>query len=85
MNVPVGNVTVKRELIIPLNTNAVILFSHGSGSNRLGKRNQAVAHYLHNKNFGTLLFDLLTEKEDAIYHNRFHSRSGTPAEGKGRC
>jgi len=48
-----------------------MIFSHGSGSSRFSKRNQMVAKYLHQKNFGTLLFDLLTEEEDTQYHNRF--------------
>jgi alpha/beta superfamily hydrolase len=72
VNIPVGKVTLKGELIIPLKAKAIIIFSHGSGSSRLSKRNQMVAEYLHKKNFGTLLFDLLTEEEDVHYHNRFN-------------
>lgn len=71
MNIPSGNVILKGDLVIPKKANAIIIFSHGSGSSRLSKRNRAVAHYLQNKNFGTFLFDLLTEEEDLIYHNRF--------------
>jgi alpha/beta superfamily hydrolase len=58
-------------LIIPEKATAIIIFSHGSGSSRLSSRNQMVARYLHQKNFGTLLFDLLTEAEDSNYQNRF--------------
>jgi len=58
-------------LIIPLKATAIILFSHGSGSSRFSKRNQAVANYLHQRNFGTLLLDLLTTEEDRDYINRF--------------
>ncbi len=71
VNIPVGEITLKGELFIPPKANAVIIFSHGSGSSRFSKRNQMVAKYLHQKNFGTLLFDLLTEKEDQNYSNRF--------------
>jgi len=71
VSIPVGNITLKGELYIPPKVSAVILFSHGSGSSRLSKRNQMVAKYLQQKNFGTLLFDLLTEKEDQYYSNRF--------------
>ena len=71
VNIPVGKVTLKGELVIPLKAKAIIIFSHGSGSSRFSKRNQMVAKYLHEKNFGTLLFDLLTEEEDKHYHNRF--------------
>jgi Dienelactone hydrolase and related enzymes len=69
--IPVGKVMVKGELIIPEKAKAIVVFSHGSGSSRLSKRNQEVARYLDGKNFGTLLFDLLTEEEDEYYENRF--------------
>lgn len=71
VSIPVGKVTVQGELIIPLKSMAIIIFSHGSGSSRFSKRNQMVAKYLHGRNFGTLLFDLLTEEEDKHYYNRF--------------
>ncbi|MGZ8559070.1 MAG: dienelactone hydrolase family protein [Chitinophagaceae bacterium] len=71
VSIPVGKVILKGELVIPLKAKSIIIFSHGSGSSRLSKRNQMVAKYLHEKNFGTLLFDLLTEEEDQNYYNRF--------------
>ena len=71
VNVRIGKVVVKGELTIPQKARAIIIFSHGSGSSRFSKRNQMVAHYLQSKNFGTLLFDLLTEEEDQHFHNRF--------------
>ncbi|HEX7457395.1 MAG TPA: dienelactone hydrolase family protein [Ginsengibacter sp.] len=71
VSIPVSNVILKGELYIPSKAKAIIVFSHGSGSSRLSKRNQMVAKYLQEKNFGTLLFDLLTEQEDLHYHNRF--------------
>ena len=72
VSIPVSNVILKGELYIPSKAKAIIVFSHGSGSSRLSKRNQMVAKYLQEKNFGTLLFDLLTEQEDLHYHNRFN-------------
>ena len=72
VSIPVGKLTVQGELIIPLKAKAIVIFSHGSGSSRFSKRNQMVAKYLHEKNFGTLLFDLLTEEEDRHYQNRFN-------------
>ena len=71
VSIPVGKVTLKGDLFIPVKAKAIIIFSHGSGSSRFSKRNQAVAKYLQGKNFGTLLFDLLTEDEDKHYYNRF--------------
>lgn len=69
--IPQGRVTVSGELVIPQNAHAIIVFSHGSGSSRHSHRNKKVASMLNKKNFGTLLFDLLTEEEDSIYANRF--------------
>lgn len=71
VNIPVGKIKLPGQLYIPVNAKGIIVFSHGSGSSRFSKRNQMVASYLHEKKFGTLLFDLLTEEEDLHYHNRF--------------
>ena len=71
-DIVIDNISLKGELVIPVNSDAIIIFSHGSGSSRFSKRNQFVAAYLHKKNFGTLLFDLLTEEEDQEYSNRFN-------------
>jgi putative phosphoribosyl transferase len=71
IDIRLGNISLKGELIIPQEADPIIIFSHGSGSSRLSPRNKMVAKYLQKKNLGTLLFDLLTEKEDQSYHNRF--------------
>lgn len=71
VQIPAGKVILDGELTIPLKAKGIVIFSHGSGSSRLSPRNKMVAHYLLQRNFGTLLFDLLTEKEDEQYHNRF--------------
>ena len=60
------------EVFIPHKAKGIIIFSHGSGSSRFSKRNQQVATYLHERNFGTLLFDLLTPEEDRDYYTRFN-------------
>ncbi|MDP4283687.1 MAG: dienelactone hydrolase family protein [Bacteroidota bacterium] len=72
VNIQAGNVTVQGELIIPKEASGIVIFSHGSGSSRFSIRNQKVAKYLHKKNMGTLLFDLLTIEEDKEYTNRFN-------------
>ena len=74
VRIPVGKTILPGNLTIPQKATAVIIFSHGSGSSRFSRRNQMVAEYLHTRNFGTLLFDLLTEEEDEQYHNRFDIR-----------
>jgi pimeloyl-ACP methyl ester carboxylesterase len=71
-SINVGKVSLPGELVIPSAAKGVVIFSHGSGSSRLSIRNQMVAKYLHRKNFGTLLFDLLTEHEDKEVYNRFN-------------
>lgn len=71
VDIPIGKVTLKGELLIPAKAEGIVIFSHGSGSSRFSSRNQQVAKYLNKKNFGTLLFDLLTEEEDKVYQTRF--------------
>lgn len=71
VSIQAGKTTLRGVLSMPLEVMAVVVFSHGSGSSRFSKRNRQVAHYLHEKNIGTLLFDLLTEEEDRYYANRF--------------
>ncbi len=71
VSIPIDTAMLKGDLILPMKSNAIVVFSHGSGSSRLSSRNQMVAKYLNEKHFGTLLFDLLTEEEDKYYHNRF--------------
>lgn len=53
-------------LFVPSNAKSIVIFAHGSGSGRLSPRNQYVANALNQKNFATLLFDLLTSKEDNV-------------------
>jgi dienelactone hydrolase len=71
VSIPADGIRLKGTLFIPQNANAIIIFSHGSGSSRFSKRNQHVAAYLQQNGFGTLLFDLLTPEEDQNYYNRF--------------
>jgi putative phosphoribosyl transferase len=73
-------VLVEREIEIPLDSTdiirgtlniakqarGIIIFAHGSPSNRLSPRNKYVASALQEKGFATLLFDLLTDKEKSI-------------------
>jgi len=71
ISIPVGKVNLRANLTIPDKAKGIIIFSHGSGSSRLSPRNRQVARSLQEKNFGTLLLDLLTPEEDRQYHNRF--------------
>jgi putative phosphoribosyl transferase len=71
IQIPVNNITLKGNLAIPKAANGIVIFSHGSGSGRLSPRNNFVAQKLQETNLGTLLIDLLTEKEDLVHENRF--------------
>lgn len=57
--------TLPGSLALPPGARGVIVFAHGSGSTRHSPRNRAVAATLQAAGFGTLLFDLLSEDEDA--------------------
>lgn len=49
----------------------LVAFAHGSGSSRLSPRNRAVAEALNAQGMATLLFNLLTEEEEADRANVF--------------
>lgn len=75
VKIPVDNVALDGELILPPGATGVVLFAHGSGSSRHSPRNQFVAGVIRRSGLGTLLFDLLTPDEESadIYtrHLRF--------------
>ena len=71
INIPLGHLDLPALLSIPEKSDAIIIFSHGSGSSRFSTRNQYVAQALQKRGYTTLLFDLLTEKEDNDRNYRF--------------
>ena len=71
VHVPADGVTLEGALVIPVDARGVVLFAHGSGSSRHSPRNNYVARVLQAGSLGTLLIDLLTEREDATYETRF--------------
>lgn len=60
-----GDVELEGDLVIPAAAQSLIVFVHGSGSSRHSPRNKLVARFLNEAGLGTLLFDLLTEREEA--------------------
>jgi putative phosphoribosyl transferase len=66
VRIPAGPAVLEGNLIVPDNTNALVLFVHGSGSSRHSPRNHFVARQLNNAGLATLLFDLLTPEEELI-------------------
>lgn len=71
VQIPTDSVLLEGALAIPAGAHGVVLFAHGSGSSRHSPRNNFVAQVLRKAGIGTLLFDLLTEEEDATYETRF--------------
>lgn len=68
-----GHAVLSGTLIIPDKAIALVLFAHGSGSSRHSPRNQFVARTLNQAGLATLLFDLLTQEEEATdIHTREH-------------
>ena len=71
IQIPINSINLEGSLIIPKIAKAIVIFVHGSGSSRKSPRNNYVAKILNDMGFATLLFDLLTEKEDENYEMRF--------------
>jgi len=71
IQIPINDFFLEGFLTLPLNTKGLVIFAHGAGSSRYSPRNTYVAEVLQKEGLCTLLFDLLTEKEDAIYETRF--------------
>ena len=61
--IPAGNVRLEGDMVLPRQTEIMVLFAHGSGSSRHSPRNRYVAGVLQDAGLGTLLFDLLTAEE----------------------
>lgn len=54
------------DLVKPAQATSVVAFAHGTGSSRHSPRNRAVARVLQRAGLGTLLLDLLTEREEQV-------------------
>ena len=70
-HIAADGIVLEGALVIPAQAHGIVLFAHGSGSSRHSPRNNFVAQVLRTAGVGTLLMDLLTQEEDAIYENRF--------------
>lgn len=75
ITISVREVSVEATLRLPADALGVIVFAHGSGSNRFSPRNERVAEDLYSTGFGTLLLDLLTpteaERDNRTFQHRF--------------
>ncbi|RXK49002.1 dienelactone hydrolase family protein [Halorientalis pallida] len=71
VSIPVDGVELEGALKMPADADGLVVFAHGSGSSRKSPRNNFVADTVRSRGVGTLLFDLLTEREDRNRRNRF--------------
>jgi len=73
VQIPIDSTYLEGSLALPRQqVQGLVVFAHGSGSSRFSPRNNFVAHILQKAGIGTLLMDLLTEEEDAVYQSRFN-------------
>jgi len=67
-----GGVEIVGDLNVPENASGLVIFSGGSDNNRRNKRNIYLAQRLSEAGMATMLFGLLTEKEDELNENEFN-------------
>ncbi len=72
VHIPIDSIKLEGSLALPGQAQGLVVFAHGSGSSRFSPRNNFVAQVLREAGIGTLLMDLLTEEEDAVYRTRFN-------------
>lgn len=72
VQIPIDSTKLEGSLVLPTPGQGIAVFAHGSGSSRFSPRNNFVARELNAAGIGTLLMDLLTEDEDAVYQTRFN-------------
>jgi dienelactone hydrolase len=64
LTISLPGVELRSDLVLPVNACGLVVFAHGSGSSRHSPRNQFVASVLNEGRLGTILLDLLTEREE---------------------
>ena len=64
--IPVDDVALGADVVVPESAHGVVLFAHGSGSSRHSPRNRLVAHELERAGLATVLADLLTPEEERL-------------------
>jgi putative phosphoribosyl transferase len=64
--IPLETATLPGDLVVPDGATGIVLFAHGSGSDRHSPRNRFVAETLNEAGLATLLLDLLTREEREI-------------------
>jgi len=80
--VQTGDAELEGNLAIPEAARGIVVFAHGSGSNRFSSRNRFVAEQLNEAYLATLLFDLLTPEEHEVDMQTREHRFDIPLLGK---
>jgi putative phosphoribosyl transferase len=65
VSIEVDGAALQGDLVLVPAARGLVIFAHGSGSSRHSSRNRHVAEILQKGGFATLLFDLLTLREEA--------------------
>lgn len=71
IQISVDGLLLDGDLQVPKGASGLVIFTHGSGSNRNSPRNRRVAQAMRAKGLATLLFDLLSEEEAGDTSARF--------------
>ena len=75
VSIPLGpGAAIAGDLAVPDAPAGLVIFAHGSGSSRHSPRNRAVAEFLNDAGFATLLIDLLAGHEDTDDNRRSHPK-----------
>jgi len=74
VTVNAGGVALEGSIAVPEKAAGIVVFAHGSGSSRRSPRNQYVARVLQKAGIATLLFDLLTSREEQEEYFTRHLR-----------
>ncbi|HEV2072065.1 MAG TPA: alpha/beta family hydrolase [Thermomicrobiales bacterium] len=82
ITIPIRSASLYGMLALPPGATGIVVFAHGSGSSRFSPRNHEVAAALQQAGFATLLFDLLTESEEAVDRRTRQHRFDIPLLGE---
>lgn len=66
VSIDIEGATLQGTLLVPKDARGLVIFAHGSGSGRHSPRNRYVAEVLGSQGIATLLFDLLTGREESV-------------------
>ena len=75
------DLTVKANLAVPENPRGVVVFAHGTGSDRHSRRNNQVARELSRHGLATLVMDLLTGDEQRLAAGGETRQPDIPTQG----